>query len=120
MQSLGFNGLYFFSAGSAIVSSYYFLHRQEWSLRNNPLDEATDKRKVLTRTWTNSFDCSTITFCVLSSALQALFYYSIVLATRASRLSGLNLGITTAIWSFVPFFVAIIDRIVYGVGVKPG
>ena len=48
-----------------------------------------------------------------------LFYYSVVLAARASRLSGLNLGITTAIWSFIPFFVAIIERILYAVGIKP-
>ena len=42
-----------------------------------------------------------------------------MLAARASRLSGLNLGITTAIWSIVPFFVAIIERIVYGTAIKP-
>ena len=48
-----------------------------------------------------------------------MFYYSVVLATTASRRSGLNLGITTAIWGFIPFFIAIIDRIVYGTGVKP-
>ena len=32
---------------------------------------------------------------------------------------GLNVGITTAIWSFIPFFVAIIERILYGIGIKP-
>lgn len=46
-------------------------------------------------------------------------YYSVILAAQAARLSGLNLGITTAIWSFMPFFVAISERILYGTGVKP-
>ena len=48
-----------------------------------------------------------------------LFYYAIVLGARAARLSGLNLGITTAIGSIVPFCVAVIDKIVLGIGIKP-
>ena len=120
MTSLGFNGLYFFSTGSAIVSSTYFIYRREWARLNNPIDiNDTEKKKVMLRTWGNRFDCWALSVCMLTAFWQVLFYYSVVLAARASRLSGLNLGITTAIWSFVPFFVAVIERIVYGIGIKP-
>ena len=101
------------------MSACYFVGRKEWSRRNSPSDISTNKKKVLTRTWTNRFDCFAISVVVIAAFWQMLFYYSVVLATRASRLSGLNLGITTAIWSFMPFFVAVIDRIVFGIGVKP-
>ena len=47
-----------------------------------------------------------------------LFYYAIVLGARAARLSGLNLGITTAIGSIVPFLIAAVDRIFFGIGIK--
>ena len=46
-------------------------------------------------------------------------FYSVILAAQASRLSGLNLGIMAAVWSFLPFFVAVAERILYGNGVKP-
>ena len=35
-----------------------------------------------------------------------------------SRLAGLNIGIASAIWSFLPFFVAFLEWIVYGVRLK--
>ena len=120
MTALGFNGLYYYSVGQAFFSTAYFIYRKEWTRRNNPLDiNDPEKRKVLTRTWGNKFDFGILAYGCFSAFIQMVFYYSVVLAARASRLSGLNLGITTAIWSFVPFFVAIIERIVYGVGVKP-
>ena len=30
----------------------------------------------------------------------------------------MNIGIASAIWSFTPFFVAFLERILYGVGIK--
>ena len=44
MTSLGFDGLYFFSTGSAIFCLVYFIYRKEWARRNDPLDEQTDKK----------------------------------------------------------------------------
>ena len=101
------------------MSTSYFIKSKEWSLRNNPADIGTGKKKVLTRTWTNRFDYFAVGVTILAAFWQMLFYYTTVLAYSASRRSGLNLGITSAIWSFIPFFVAIIDRIVYGTGVRP-
>ena len=101
MTSLGFDGLYFFSTGSVILSSTYFIYQKEWAKLNNPLDiNDIEKKKVMLRTWDNKFDCWALCVCMLTAVHQVLFYCSVVLAARASRLSGLNLGITTAIWSF--------------------
>ena len=120
MTTLGFDGLYFFSTGSALMSTSFFLYRKEWARLNNPLDiNVREKTKVIARTWGNRFDYSSVALCLLAGFWQMLFYYSVVLAARASRLSGLNFGITTAIWSFIPFFVAIVERILYAVGIKP-
>ena len=41
MQSLGFDGLYFFSTGSALISASYFIGNREWSRRNSPNAESS-------------------------------------------------------------------------------
>lgn len=48
-----------------------------------------------------------------------LFYLSVILAFEKAALAGLNIGITTAIWSIVPFFVAVSERVFFNVGIKP-
>ena len=48
-----------------------------------------------------------------------LFYLSVILAFEKASLAGLNIGITTAIWSIVPFCVAVTERVFYNVGIKP-
>ena len=60
MTTLGFDGLYFFSTGSTLMSSLFFTYRKEWAKLNNPLDiNDEEKKKVLLRTWGNKFDyCS--------------------------------------------------------------
>ena len=70
MTSLGFDGLYFFSTGSAIFCLVYFIYRKEWARRNDPLDEQTDKKiKVLTRTWNNKIDYHAVLICFMAGIL---------------------------------------------------
>ena len=120
MTSLGFSSLYYFAVGMTIPSAIYLMHSKEWARRNNPQDQNHPrKKKVLTRTWNNKVDFKALGICCVAAFLQMTLFYSVILAAQASRLSGLNLGIMAAVWSFLPFFVAVSERILYGNGVKP-
>ena len=45
-------------------------------------------------------------------------YLAIILPFKASRLSGLNIGIIEALWSIGPFFVAFTEWVFYRVKIK--
>ena len=40
------------------------------------------------------------------------------MALMLARRAGLNIGIVTAVWSLVPFFVAVLDKMIYGSKIK--
>ena len=97
----------------------YFIYRKEWQRRNCPENkEKCDARKVLSRTWENKIDWWTFLVCIGSAAFQVVIFVSVILAFKFARLAGLNIGIITAIWSFIPFMVAAIERVVYGISIK--
>ena len=116
---LEYEGLYYIANGPLIPAVIYFVCRKEWA-RRNYLGDKNDisVKKVLTRTWENKFDWWSIFILLLASIFQAGLYISCILPFKAARTNGLNIGIITAIWSFVPFFVAIQERILYNVGIK--
>ena len=118
---LGLQGLYYLATGPLLFCIIYFVHRKEWARRNGPLyfkeGEAAGGRKVLTRTWDNKLDCWTFVVVALSAGFQIFIFISVIFAFKYARLAGLNIGIITAIWSFVPFSVAVLERILYGIGI---
>ena len=50
--------------------------------------------------------------------MQLGIYASVILALKAARRSGLNIGIIEAIWSIAPFCIAFAEWIIYKVGLK--
>ena len=81
------------------------------------LDSNADvAEKVLFRTRdSNKFDWHSL-FIVFAGALfQFGIYSSIILSFKTAKRAGLNIGIAQAIWSMNPFFVSVLERIVYGV-----
>ena len=70
------------------------------------------------RTWDNQFDWKSFGIVFCSSLAQVAIYLAIILAFKASRLSGLNIGIIEALWSISPFFVAFAEWVFYGVRIK--
>ena len=53
-----------------------------------------------------------------SAVMQFLTYASIVLCFRFAHRAGLNIGIAQSIWALNPFMVAVVERVVWGVGLK--
>ena len=85
----------------------------------NPLDgKSGNGTKVLLRTWENKFDWFTFFFCIFSAVMQMCTYFAIVLCFRFAHMSGLNIGIAQSIWALNPFMVAVVERIVWGVGLR--
>ena len=99
------------------MSLLYFIYRREWARRNDIAHKETDTIKVLTRTWDNRFDWWSVTVCTLSSIIQVSVFVSVIMAFMVSRKAGLNIGITTAIWSIVPFIVAFIEKVFFNVSI---
>ena len=110
-------GLLYLAPACFVVSLLYFIYRKEWARRNDIAHKDTDKIKVLTRTWDNRFDWWCVMVCALSSLIQVSVFISAIMAFMVSRRAGLNIGITTAIWSIVPFVVALIERIFFKVSI---
>ena len=75
-------------------------------------------RKVLHRTWDNRIDWWTLFICIIGGVGICAIFIGVILALKVSRMAGLNIGIASAIWSFIPFFVAFLEKILYGVGIK--
>lgn len=73
---------------------------------------------MLTRTWDNKLDWWAFSVCLGLAVLQILMVGSVILAFKHARSAGLNIGIITAIWSFIPFGVAALERIIYGISIK--
>ena len=118
-SQLAYQGLYYIGTGPLLPNIAYFIYQQEWARRNSFSDKDNSSvKKVLTRTWDNKLDWWTLAVLVVSAGFQVLFYLSVILAFKAARQAGLNIGIATAIWSFVPFFVAFMERVLYGVGIR--
>ena len=69
-------------------------------------------------TWDNRFDWKSFWICIGGAIVQTFVYIAIILAFKASRLSGLNIGIIESLWSIAPFFVALTEWILHRVGIK--
>ena len=69
-------------------------------------------------TWDNKFCWSSFWVCIGGAFVQVWIYVSVILAFKASRLSGLNIGIIEALWSIAPFIVAFVEWTIYRVGIK--
>ena len=69
-------------------------------------------------TWDNKFCWKSFWVCVGGAFVQVWIYVSVILAFKASRLSGLNIGIIEALWSIAPFIVAFVEWTIYRVGIK--
>ena len=104
--------------GPLPFSLAYFVYHKEWQKRNRLTDKDLNVRKVLTRTWENKIDWWAITVCTFSAGVQMVIFISVILAFKASRQAGLNIGITTAIWSCTPFMVAFMEFILYRVRIR--
>lgn len=115
---MGVQSLYYFNSGSLLFGLVYFTVRCEWRKRNleqrGLLDQAGREKKVLLRTWDNSFDWRSLMICIVGAVFQTAIYLSIVLCYRKARQAGLNIGIAQAIWAINPALISVLERIVYG------
>ena len=119
ISALGYEGLYYLALGPIPFGFIYFIYRKEWARRNIPSQEQNEKvKKVISRTWNNSIDYWTFFVVLIGAFLQGAIYVGVIESFRMSRLAGLNIGIASAIWSFLPFFVAFLEKIFFGVGLK--
>ena len=75
-------------------------------------------KKVLLKTWTNDFDYWTLFICTMTAVGQTAIFFSIMVCFSKSHQAGLNIGIAQAVWAISPFFVALMERFGYGVGLK--
>ena len=69
------------------------------------------------RTWDNKFDWWSVFVTSFSSITKVGVFVSVIMAFMVSRKVGLNIGITTAIWSIYPFAVAFVERIFFKVSI---
>ena len=119
IANLGIVSINYFCSGSLLVSTIYFIIKGECSLKNDPKNkDAKRVKKVLLRTWSNGFDCWTLFICTIAACCQAAIFFSIMVCYAKSHQAGLNIGIAQAIWAINPFFVSLMERFVYGVGLK--
>ena len=78
----------------------YFFYKKEWTLRNVKTEERNPSaKKVIFRRWDNSFDWWVFLVVIFGAIMQGLIFIAVIQAFKMSRLAGLNIGITTAIWS---------------------
>ena len=119
ISQLGNEGVYYLATGEVPYGFVFFIYRQEQNRRNSFADKDNKKvKKVLTRTWDNRLDWWTF-LVILSSAIgQALVFMSVILAFNKSRQAGLNIGISSAIWSIKPFLVSLCEKLFFAVGLK--
>ena len=116
---LSFEGLLYMGAGPIPLTVVYFIVRKEWQKKNLPSNQNNENfTKVLMLTWDNRFDWKTFWVIIAGAVIQILIYVSVILGLKASRLSGLNIGIIEAFWSISPFFVAFTEWILNRVGLK--
>ena len=54
----------------------------------------------------------------MSAAFQFFIFASVVLCFKVAKLAGLNIGIAQSVWALNPFMVAVMERVVWGVGLK--
>lgn len=73
------------------------------------------KHKVLLRTWDDSFDWNSFFTVVIGGCFQTCIYLAICLAFNVAKKADLNIGISQAIWAINPFFISILERLVYNV-----
>ena len=69
-------------------------------------------------TWDNTLDCWSFIICIVSAAFQIAVFISVILAIMLARRAGLTIGIVTAVWGIGPFFVAVLDKLIYGSEIK--
>ena len=120
ISTLGFEGLLYMAPGPIPSGIIYFTYRREWARRNMPASEDDPKvKKVLSRTWNNEIDYWSFFVCCFSAAGAGLCYIGVIISLKFSRLAGLNIGIASTIWSFLPFFVAFLELLIYGTRIKP-
>ena len=108
-------GLFYLAPASFLISLLWFVYRKEWARRNKLTDKDIGVEKVLTRTWNNEIDWRCVILCSLTSLIQVSVFISAIMAFMISRRAGLNIGVATAIWSILPFFVAFVERIFFKV-----
>lgn len=82
------------------------------------LDSSRQRNKVLLRKWDDSFDWWSLTIVIIGGAFQTAIYLSICFTFNVAKKAGLNIGIAQAIWAINPFFVSILEKIVYSVPFK--
>lgn len=70
--------------------------------------------KVLLMTWDNSFDWYALLIIFCGAFGQTCIYLSIVLTFKLAHMAGLNIGIAQSIWAINPFFISILEKVVYG------
>ena len=119
ISALGYEGLYYLALGPIPFGFVYFIYRKEWARRNIPSQEHNKEvKKVISRKWDNSLDWHTFLIVLWGAFLQGAIYVGVIESFKMSRLAGLNIGIASAIWSFLPFFVAFLEKIFFGFGLK--
>ena len=102
-----------------IFGVIYFTCRRDALGNNNSEDrDKSGVRKVLLKTWDNRFDWWTFGVICVGGVGVCAIMIGVILSLKFSRMAGLNIGIASAIWSFIPFFVAFLERILYGVKIR--
>ena len=119
ISGLGFAGLIYFGSGPVIFGVFYFTCRRDALGHNKEEDKnRAGVRKVLLKTWDNRFDWWTFLVICIGGVGVCAIMIGVVLSLKVSRMAGLNIGIASAIWSFIPFFVAFLERLLYGVKIR--
>jgi drug/metabolite transporter (DMT)-like permease len=111
---LGIQSAYYFNSGGLVFCIAYFVYKREWARKNvgpKPLPgQEMDRFKVLFRKWeSNEIDWPAILVVFVNALTEAIIAFGVIYNFKLSVDSGLNVGISTAIWSVTPFFMAIIE-----------
>ena len=61
----------------------------------------------------NKFDWYSLMIVVVGAVNQTAIYLAIVLCFKLAHQAGLNIGIAQSIWSINPFFISILEKVVY-------
>ena len=73
---------------------------------------------MLLRTWENSFDWKAFGVLVFFACYEIVIVASIMVTFKVAQMAGMNIGISVALWSIGPFFIAITDWVIYGQGLR--
>ena len=120
LSDLGIKMVFYLNTGSLLVCVSYFVHKNCIKAKEPEdaiLDNPNAKRKLFF-TREGKFDCKMILYLLAAMAIQTLLLIVINETFKLSRKAGLNVGIAQSIWASSTFFAAIVDRVVFGRGIK--